>query len=502
MTQALEENGTTQHSRRITSTRAMLMVAIALVTTIGAVAMNEIVSNRDSTYANSRREIETVNLALAHQTEQLFQAVELALNGTRTELQRLSASERSDSALIHRLLAAHVAAVPAVTNMGFIDAEGWLVAHSWVSIPPSARFDDRAYFQTLRDQPVDRLVIEEPTLGRISNKQLTFVVRRVTDIRGSFRGVVVASVETQWLVGMLRSLVTFEGGAAAIFRSDARLLAHYPHLASAYGRSYSHLEVFRELAAKSPAGTFRVVGTIDGKQRFVSYRALERYPLLVSVSVDEAVLLSRWRTSAFRIGGGALIAMLLVISLFIVIQRQLRQLETQARVLRRQAHTDSLTGLPNRSLFEDRLERALAAAARKERQLAVLFIDLDKFKEVNDTFGHATGDALLQQTATRLSGCLREMDTVSRLGGDEFTVLLPELADTADADAVAQKIVDAIGQPFAIGGKTIAVTCSVGIALYPDGAEEASTLVRHADFAMYTAKQAGHNCFRRYRESD
>jgi diguanylate cyclase (GGDEF)-like protein len=502
MTQALEANGTQQHVRRMTATQVMQIIVIAMVSAIGAVATNEIVSSHDNTYSNSRREIETVNLALMHQTEQLFQAVELALNSTRVELQRLSASERSDPALLHRLLSAHVAAVPAVTNMGFIDADGWLIAHSWVSPPPNTRFDDRPYFQTLREHPLDRLIIEEPTLGRISNKQLIFVVRRVTDAKGSFQGVVVASIDTQWLGDMLSSLVTFDGGAAAIFRNDARLLAHYPHMANAYGRSYQDLEVFKELAAKSPAGTFKAASTMDGKQRFVSYRVLERYPLLVNVSVDESVLLSRWRSSALRIGSSALIAMLLVIWLSIVIQRQLGQLEMQARALRKQAHTDSLTCLPNRSLFEDRLERALAAAERKERQLAVLFIDLDKFKEVNDTLGHAAGDILLQQAATRLSACLREMDTVSRLGGDEFTVLLPELEDAADADSVAQKIAEAIARPFDINGKPVTVTCSVGIALYPDDADEAGTLVRHADLAMYTAKQAGHNCFRRYRASD
>lgn len=478
--------------------RAMLAVAVALVLAIVAVATNEILSSHDTTYANSRREIETVNLALAHQTEQLFQAVELALNGTRSELQRLSPGERSDRIFIHRLLAAHVAAVPAVTNMGFIDARGWLVAHSSVSVQPEARFDDRHYFQTLRDQAHDNLIIEEPAIGRISKKRLIFVARRIADANGLFQGVIVATVDTQWLVGMLRALTGFEGGTAAIFRSDARLLARHPELESAYGRSYGDLLLFAEHVPKSPVGTYKTLSSIDGKEHFVSYRVLERYPVVVSVSIDESVLVGRWRASALRVGSSALIAVVLVVMLFAVIYRQLHQLEAQARALRKQAHTDSLTGLPNRTLFEDRLERALAAATRKKRKVAVLFIDLDKFKEVNDTLGHAAGDLLLQECTTRFLGCLREMDTVSRLGGDEFTVLLPELETAAEAEAVAQKIVEAVAQPFAIGSDYVSVTCSIGIAQFPDDADEASSLVRHADFAMYSAKQDGHNCFRRY----
>ena len=158
--QLTEANAPLPRGRQVSPMRAMLVVAIALVLAIAAVATNEIFSSHDTTYANSRREIETVNLALANQTEQLFQAVELAVNGARNELQRLSGKERSDRTFIHRLLAAHVAAVPAVTNMGFIDAEGWLVAHSSAAAQPPSRFDDRPYFQTLRDETHDRLIIE------------------------------------------------------------------------------------------------------------------------------------------------------------------------------------------------------------------------------------------------------------------------------------------------------------------------------------------------------
>jgi diguanylate cyclase (GGDEF)-like protein len=501
MTLAKQSNGAASRTRRFSPTRITLVIAIVLVTAILSVAIREIVSSRDDTYANSRREMEMVNLALANQTEQLFLTLELALNSTRAELQHISTEKRSDPSFVQRLLAAHVAAVPAVTNMGFIDAKGLLVAHSSVTSPGNRRLEDRSYFQTLRDQSQDQLIIEEPFVGRVSNKRLIFVARRVTDANGAFLGVVVASVDTQWIIDMLRSLVTFEGGTSAVFRSDARLLARFPDVENAYGRSFSNIRLFREQIPGSPSGIFKDTSTIDGKDRFISYRTLERYPLVVNVSIEERILLGHWRRSALRIGGSALIGSLLVLALFLVIHHQLQQLEAQARALRKQAHTDTLTGLPNRLLFEDRLERALAAASRKERQLAVLFIDLDKFKEVNDTLGHAAGDLLLQETARRLSTCLREMDTVSRLGGDEFTILLPEMENATDADAVAQKIVETIAHPFDINGRAVTVTCSVGIALYPNGADDAGTLVRHADFAMYTAKQAGHNCFRRYQAS-
>jgi len=156
------------------------------------------------------------------------------------------------------------------------------------------------------------------------------------------------------------------------------------------------------------------------------------------------------------------------------------------------ATRDALTDLPNRALLSDRLHQVLATAHRDGNSLAVMFIDLDRFKHINDTLGHHAGDMMLRETARRLILCLRENDTVARHGGDEFIVLLPE-SDGPAAALVAGKILGAITQPAQIDGHALTVQASIGIALYPENGTDAATLLRHADAAMYHAKDAGRN---------
>jgi len=155
------------------------------------------------------------------------------------------------------------------------------------------------------------------------------------------------------------------------------------------------------------------------------------------------------------------------------------------------AHHDSLTGLPNRLQFQRQLEHGVAYARRHDSLLAVLFVDIDHFKDINDTLGHDAGDQVLVQFAQRLRACVREVDTVARQGGDEFIVLLTELHNGQDAQQVADKIVAAIAAPFAVNGAPLAVAASIGVAVYPDDDEDIEALVEKADLAMYAAKQRG-----------
>ena len=165
------------------------------------------------------------------------------------------------------------------------------------------------------------------------------------------------------------------------------------------------------------------------------------------------------------------------------------------------AHHDPLTALPNRLLFHDRLQHALQRAAREGEQLAILFIDLDRFKNVNDTLGHHIGDELLQQVAAQLSARLRDGDTLARLGGDEFIVLLEKVDGQYGATQVAEKLVSMFEQPFLVAGHELFVTCSVGVSLFPDDAQDLNMLIRNADVAMYQAKARGRNGYRFYAPS-
>ena len=171
------------------------------------------------------------------------------------------------------------------------------------------------------------------------------------------------------------------------------------------------------------------------------------------------------------------------------------QRKNAERQIVHQAYHDALTGLPNRMLFYDRLTQALSLARRDERGLAVLFLDLDQFKLVNDTLGHAAGDRLLVEIARRLQNTVRDCDTVARVGGDEFTLLLRNLDEGSDAARAAQKVLDAIARPVEVDGQRLYLTTSVGISMYPGDGQEAEALLTNADIAMYRAKELGRSRF-------
>ena len=160
------------------------------------------------------------------------------------------------------------------------------------------------------------------------------------------------------------------------------------------------------------------------------------------------------------------------------------------------ASFDQLTDLPNRNLFNERLVASLQQAKRHKRQMVLMFLDLDHFKDINDTLGHSAGDKLLQDVARRLQGCVRAEDTLARLGGDEFTIIMNEVRQQKDSAAVAEKIIDVLASPFVLEGEEVFVTTSIGIAGYPSCGSDPETLIRHADTALYRAKSEGRGNYR------
>jgi diguanylate cyclase (GGDEF)-like protein/PAS domain S-box-containing protein len=177
------------------------------------------------------------------------------------------------------------------------------------------------------------------------------------------------------------------------------------------------------------------------------------------------------------------------------------QKKTEAKI-QRMAHYDGLTDLPNRALFYDRLRQVLILAKRDRHMSALMFLDLDRFKTVNDTLGHHVGDLLLQEVAVRLKACVRESDTVARLAGDEFTVLLPHVEKHEDAAAVAEKIIAALAEPFLLDGREVHSGGSMGIAVYPEDASDDEALIKCADTAMYIAKKKGRGTFCFYQQTE
>ena len=204
-----------------------------------------------------------------------------------------------------------------------------------------------------------------------------------------------------------------------------------------------------------------------------------------------------WQAAVLPLGATAVF----VLAAILFFRIQVRTLLEHARLmasegsLYEQAHHDSLTGLPNQRLLADRMSQALTHAHRMENRAAILFLDLDRFKNVNDSLGHAMGDALLREVAERLRALMREDDTVARLGGDEFVILLPEIRQDDDARHVAEKVISELAKPVIVGDQSLSIGVSVGIALYPDDAMDATNWLACADRAMYAAKDSGRNTY-------
>ncbi len=226
-------------------------------------------------------------------------------------------------------------------------------------------------------------------------------------------------------------------------------------------------------------------------------------PNFVMLGVDVAA--SNWNQQIVR----KIIAPTIITLFFLVVlaglifqskkrEKLLVQLFNSTSALSELANNDALTGLPNRRLLEDRMEQALKEASRAQNIVAVLFLDLDYFKVVNDTYGHVFGDQLLKKVAERLTNLLRAEDTVARIGGDEFVVLLPKLDDQLQLLATTEKVITELAKPFYIAEQTLILGVSIGIALYPEHDDNPSHLIKYADDAMYVAKRQGRNCYAIY----
>ena len=255
----------------------------------------------------------------------------------------------------------------------------------------------------------------------------------------------------------------------------------------------------------------RVVSPLDGIERYISVRELYGFPLglVVGLSTREQHAVARENIRTYRQRAlYANLVLLVVGGLFWRMSQSLAESRRRELAARRAhaekveylAYHDSLTGLANRSLLSRLLGQAIHQAHRRQGRLAMLFLDLDKFKDINDTLGHDAGDELLREVARRLQACLRESDLVARIAGDEFVVVLPEVEDRALVENVASKIIELIARPYTLSGRQAEVTVSIGISIYPDDGEDEDTLTKNADKAMYQAKEAGRNAIRFHSE--
>jgi diguanylate cyclase (GGDEF)-like protein len=387
------------------------------------------------------------------------------------------------------------------------DARGSIVA----STRPSGMTTvvDPASFQAQRQN--DSLSVDRPRPHPGSpGGQLQFS-RRLNAEGGDFAGVVVVAVDADYFVSGYETSKLGQRGVLGILGSDGVFRARRTGDVVSSGDAVDYASTVAG-ADQDDTATSVSVNSWDGVRRYTSARPLYDFPLAVVVGLSEdeqmAAADRSSRVTLWWAFCGSALLVLVVATLgrtsWQLAQSRRRESEERLAHAKRVeyfAYHDGLTTLPNRSLFSKLLSQATGEARRYHRQLAVLFLDLDRFKHINDTLGHEAGDQLLQEVASRLKACLRDSDTVARLGGDEFVVLLPELPEENHATAVARKILSGIAKPFVLLGHEFRVTTSIGISVYPGDGLDEQTLMKHADIAMYRAKEEGKNQFQFFSEN-
>jgi diguanylate cyclase (GGDEF)-like protein len=390
-----------------------------------------------------------------------------------------------------------------VFSVGIADRNGTMVE----STRPlgTVSVADQDYFRKQRDSGT--IFVGQLPRGATGEGRLPFT-RRLSAANGDFDGAVIVAVDAAFFVSGYDAPKLGEHGVLGILGTDGifRVRRSGESMFSGDVIDVSSLLPKPDEAEAEPQVSR---SSWDGMQRWISAREIYGFPLaiVVGLSQDEQLAAVKrdsivyiWRAAAGSLGIVLLTALLGRMS-WQLTQSRLRESESKLEHARRVeylAYHDGLTGLPNRSMFSKLLSQRISEARRYDRQLAVAFLDLDRFKQINDTLGHEAGDQLLQEVATRLQDCVRDSDTVARLGGDEFVVLLPELEDGKCAAIVAHKILAVIGKTFTLIGHEFRVTASIGISVYPQDGQDEQTLTKNADIAMYQAKAEGKNNFQFY----
>jgi diguanylate cyclase (GGDEF)-like protein len=520
--------------------------------------------------------------------------------------------------------------LPKVEAIGIFGPDGAAIDGTWRHVSETHVYvGDRPYFQELRDDPTDRLVISMPVVSRVSGKPTVAFARRLSNDAGEFLGAVISAVPTTYFEDAYYPIRTIDTMSLLLLRSNGVVLARFPDDVSRAGHQIPMDSPWYDLAGEG--GHYWSPGYFDASPRLVSVRPLKGYPLVINISIPESVALRRyWDRSVFNIAGAGTLVVAVVLLLGALL-RQLQQLSkseeaareakaaaedksrqlfvanlrldaalenmpygicmydsderlvvanarfaeiygvsadctrigsrwvdnveiliqrgvladgtaeewldlirrsefqvrhvpggrvVQVRIRRLKdggwmtthfditeryhqdqqiafmARHDMLTGLFNRAAFAEKIEEAAGRTRQWGEAFNVLLLDLDRFKQVNDTLGHPAGDALLIETARRLKRALRETDALARLGGDEFAILQSHLDDPeADGAGLALRIISCLSEPFDIEGQVVSVGTSIGIALAPQHGAHAKDLLKRADLALYCAKGRGRRCY-------
>ncbi|PYE20516.1 diguanylate cyclase (GGDEF)-like protein [Paraburkholderia silvatlantica] len=468
-------------------------IGITLATT--GVTVASLYEMRLDAMAQARVAAQNLVISLQKEIERNLDIYQLAMRDVATSAETPSIIRLPPE--VRQLVAFSSAANAAELGALFAtDAAGKLILDSR-SIPPrKLSVSGRDYFQIQRLQSNAGLYISAPFLPYAEEPEIPQIAlsRRLEDKDGQFAGIVAGTLRLSYFRHLFEDSILGRHDTITLLRMDGTVLMRQPFHVGDIGKSLAGGHSFEPLV-RSGQGTYIDIAVLDHVERLYTFRRIGSYPLVVVVGFATDDIFAGWRKRAITIGIVSVILDALLILLLLMFSRQLRKRLAMERRLQRLAWFDSLTGLPNRVQLQREALRMLTEAKRTGTTLAVLFIDLDRFKRVNDTQGHSAGDEVLREIARRLQDQIHTGDVIGRLGGDEFLAVLRE-CDVLKAKHVAGRILQAVFQPILINSKQdtrITISASIGIALSPLDGEETDILLRNADLAMYRAKSAGRN---------
>lgn len=445
--------------------------------------------------AAAQRESRLAVDAFTEHTSQLLSHADALLHGMRWVYRRSGSLEETE-----RYVDGLGFDRQAIGNLYLIGPQGNIrIAHSAAAL--NRDVSDREYFRFHLATPDDRPFVSTVERGRVTGDYYFRLSRRIDNPDGSFGGVALASIDPRSFARHFGALQLGTQSAVALLGTrDRKLRARLPPPSTKQWEQPIDSPLWVNLA-QSPSGTYESASAVDRVRRLYTYRQVDSLPLVLVVGFSAEDV---ERRIAVRIGWlwpVATVVVLLCLVLTALADSLLRARERLAAAhrdlhavyvqVRDLALFDPLTALPTRTLFADRLKRCLATAARHGLSCALLYLDLDDFKPINDNEGHEAGDAVLKLMGQRMCGAVRESDTVCRWGGDEFLILLPQPGSVAELLEVVARLTAGIAEPLALRGNRYRVSASVGVARFPDDGRTAETLQAAADAAMYEAKRRG-----------
>jgi len=504
--------GLSPASRLLIAASAALMMAVVAAVTVG------LWLTRSAALHDATRSANGVGVAIAEQTARSFQTVAVALAGTQKDIARqgITTPAQFRAALstqaVHDGLLKQDSVLPQTNAFTIIGADGQLINFSRHWPVPPTDLSDRDYFKYLSTHDDTTTMLSGPVQNRGDGTWTVYVIRRVDGPGGKFLGLLLGAIDLDYFNKFYQKVAADDGLNILLLKTDGSILASYPPTGKV-GQKFKFIPTqspWYQIVAAGRPGNYIANGLFTThEKRLISVNPLPEYPLVVNIGLSEHAALANWRGEAMLAAFGTLGALLCFIVLLRALTLQLQRLESAQATLAAQnavlikteaqvrylAHHDDLTKLVNRRNFRRLLEGAIEQSGRDGLSVAVLYLDLDRFKQINDTRGHGIGDRLLIQVATRLRNGLRETDILARTGGDEFAIIQPAIEDVSVSARLAENLLREIAKPFEIKGFSCRIGISIGIACYPGHAATSGELLRNADTALYRAKADGRGMF-------